>query len=711
MAYDGMDNAMTNAANKHTGLLRRFGLSGALIVAACLATGATFLGYGVDANLPWPVTSNTTIAAKHCQGTILAGTGSTGQFTLTLPAVTGFPANCSVLIKNGDSTANKTLSGFPTTIGSTLLPQGTAGVKIINGGWAGFYTLGLLQPGQVLGNNGTTLAPAAPITARIQLPGQNFYVNGSPSATATCGQTGASTCSAGSDSNNCLTPGTACLTLQHVANLILSSYDFAGTGNNVNLAHNVGSTVATNYVVSCGGPVIGAVSIAVRGDDNATTAVQIQAPDAGNAVTLTNLCLITFTSVEFIDSPSHTAQAYISIGGGHNPVHTDLLRVTFAGCSVCAFVNASYSGTAAFVGGDAITGGAPQAFQVSGGTLDFGFAPFSVSNNLTFGTFAGMTSGAVVTGINSSTFGSPTGIIGTRCVIVGSPITLGNLPNPNTIFPGNSDCIINTLVGAIAVQNGSGGSSNYNFGTAGQPLLSGGGGTSGAPNGDNTYATLGVPGGGTGNATAAAHSIPVSEGAGAQNAVGPCTTSQVIVGQGSSADPACGGVPAAALPNPSASTLGGIESMAALAHNWIAAIDTSGVPHQSQPATTDLSDVTAPTSWTAADASGAGLSLTTSDTVYTKIGKACTVSFAITYPTTANSSNAQIGGVPVACAARNGTLNYVASGAIFGYITAANAALQTNGQSLFILSQGGGVLTNANLSGLTIRGTITYITN
>jgi hypothetical protein len=52
--------------------------------------------------------------------------------------------------------------------------------------------------------------------------------------------------------------------------------------------------------------------------------------------------------------------------------------------------------------------------------------------------------------------------------------------------------------------------------------------------------TLPVGNGGTGNATAAAHSIPVSEGTSAQAAVGPCATNQVIVGGGASADPACG---------------------------------------------------------------------------------------------------------------------------------------------------------------------------
>lgn len=43
------------------------------------------------------------------------------------------------------------------------------------------------------------------------------------------------------------------------------------------------------------------------------------------------------------------------------------------------------------------------------------------------------------------------------------------------------------------------------------------------------------------------------------------------------------------LPNPSASTLGGIQSKAAVTSNWINAISTSGVPSASQPAFSDIS--------------------------------------------------------------------------------------------------------------------------
>lgn len=47
--------------------------------------------------------------------------------------------------------------------------------------------------------------------------------------------------------------------------------------------------------------------------------------------------------------------------------------------------------------------------------------------------------------------------------------------NPNTVFPGGTDCVINQTVGALGVQKGSGGSSTIDYGTAGHPLLSGGG--------------------------------------------------------------------------------------------------------------------------------------------------------------------------------------------------------------------------------------------
>jgi hypothetical protein len=51
-----------------------------------------------------------------------------------------------------------------------------------------------------------------------------------------------------------------------------------------------------------------------------------------------------------------------------------------------------------------------------------------------------------------------------------------------------------------------------------------------------------------------------------------------------------GKLPAAQLPNPSASTLGGVESFAAVTHQFVKSISTSGVVASGQPAAADLSD-------------------------------------------------------------------------------------------------------------------------
>lgn len=93
-------------------------------------------GFSFSTNLQ---TANYTIATTDCGKTIQAGTGATGQFTLTLPSVSGFPANCSVAIKNGDTTRGKVLAGFPAGFASAqnvLWPLQYGTVRIINGAWA-----------------------------------------------------------------------------------------------------------------------------------------------------------------------------------------------------------------------------------------------------------------------------------------------------------------------------------------------------------------------------------------------------------------------------------------------------------------------------------------------------------------------------------------------------------------------------------------------
>jgi hypothetical protein len=55
------------------------------------------------------------------------------------------------------------------------------------------------------------------------------------------------------------------------------------------------------------------------------------------------------------------------------------------------------------------------------------------------------------------------------------------------------------------------------------------------------------------------------------------------------ASQAQGVLPATSLPNPSASTLGGVESLAVVTSKWLNTISTSGIPAATQPAFTDIS--------------------------------------------------------------------------------------------------------------------------
>ena len=108
---------------------------------------------GVPTNALNIQTSSYAIAPTDCGKTIQAGVGSTGFFTLTLPAVTGFAPTCVVTVKNGDTGRGKLLSGFPADLGagfSILWPNQTVVVAILNGTWFTLQNPGVWQaPGSV----------------------------------------------------------------------------------------------------------------------------------------------------------------------------------------------------------------------------------------------------------------------------------------------------------------------------------------------------------------------------------------------------------------------------------------------------------------------------------------------------------------------------------------------------------------------------------
>jgi hypothetical protein len=600
MDYDGMHNAMTNQANKQPGVLRRFGLIGAGIVAVCLATGATFLGYGVDANLPWPVTSNTTIAPKYCQGTVLAGTGSTGQFTLTLPAVTGFPTNCSVLIKNGDSTNGKILSGFPSDLNFILYPQQSVGLKIVNGVWQTFYNPGPWNP-----------------------PPGGVSLYASPT---------------GSDSNDCLTSGTACTLAGACLNRRQINTGRSGTFN-ITLANGTYSTT-----------------------------------DSNNA-----LCSITGN------------------GGGSSPALTSLIGASTSGSpgNTVLAIPANSLGIYAKDGGEVVI----NNVEITGGNGSIGMQAAGQDcvvdyDNIFWGTWG--TGGAHIS-VSAGCQANLTG--GGETLLANFASSYHWIMNGGTLLAGgptNIPAAVSWTGGAF-------------LSAVGNPLINLSGWTlsgSGVSGSTGFRAILTGPG-----------YLITPSAVSCNSALPGSLACQITLGfQDNANDPLTMPWPAADLPAPTASTLGGIESVAAIAHQWIDSISTSGVPHQSQPATTDLSDFTAPTGWTATDGSGAGLTfVSNADTRYVKTGKVCVVSFMIQWPTTSDTHTAQINGIPAACTAYSGTFNWVAGGTIsmeVGSVSSVlgRAAMQPGGTNLFFFGNGN-QMTNANMSGGIVRGTITYITN
>lgn len=131
-------------------------------------------------------------------------------------------------------------------------------------------------------------------------------------------------------------------------------------------------------------------------------------------------------------------------------------------------------------------------------------------------------------------------------------------------------------------------------GTVNQVLITDGtGNTSWATAGSGTVSSVGLSMPGiftvTGSPVVGAGTLTATLNTETSNTVwaGPTT--------GAASAPTFRALVGADLPNPSATTLGGIQSVAAVAHQWINSISTGGVPALSQPAFTDISGTLSPT--------------------------------------------------------------------------------------------------------------------
>lgn len=90
---------------------------------------------GATLGVPQIITANYTLFPSDSQTTLQLGTGSTGAFTVTAPATTGFGTNFIVRLFNADTTAIKTVTGTGVGLPLTLLPQHSIDLQVINGAW------------------------------------------------------------------------------------------------------------------------------------------------------------------------------------------------------------------------------------------------------------------------------------------------------------------------------------------------------------------------------------------------------------------------------------------------------------------------------------------------------------------------------------------------------------------------------------------------
>jgi hypothetical protein len=415
------------------------------------------------------------------------------------------------------------LSGFPSDLFAELFPGQSAGVKIVNGAWQSFYNPGLWVVSAsttlyVNGNSATTNATTSAgnntlnfastpswIAAGVQISDVTtpaaipsgttvLSVTGTTAvlsanvvgagigngdvitASATCGTTGASTCGPGSDANDCLRPATACLTAQRALNLFLNHIHSAGFANAINLAH----AASPNYAMVCeGGPFLGTSVIQVNGDSTAATSVAIVPPLFGNAVAFKDGCTLGFNNVAFADNGSSNGENFI-VGGVGAPGHVDLNNVSFGALTSGIAIDLTYGASVTIDGPCFVTGNMVAFLYItSGGVLDPAVG-CTGSAGLTFSSsFAIIGTGGIINGGQPLSAASPSfpgfsGITGRRCNI-GGPFVLAGLENPNSFFPGSSDCVPISFVGAIGVPSGSGASSSFDFGTSHWPIVSGGG--------------------------------------------------------------------------------------------------------------------------------------------------------------------------------------------------------------------------------------------
>lgn len=203
-----------------------------------------------------------------------------------------------------------------------------------------------------------------------------------------------------------------------------------------------------------------------------------------------------------------------------------------------------------------------DATELGGATFA---APGSIgSSTASAGAFTTLSASSTVSGSGFSAYLASPPAIGGTAAGAGNFTTLGATGTLTTDITGSTQCV---------QANSSG-------------QLSGTGATCGSGTGGVTSVGLALP-----SSVFSVSGSPVTSSGTLTGAFTTQTENTVFAGpsSGSAAAPTFRALVGADLPDPSATTLGGIESITSASNEWVSYIDTSGVPHQSQPAFSNIS--------------------------------------------------------------------------------------------------------------------------
>jgi hypothetical protein len=288
----------------------------------------------------------------YCAGSCVAGTGN--AIILNIPNITtaadlvGVPLRFRVANAN-TGPATVTVGSAPT---ANLLKIGPSGMVPLVGGE---LPIGPPAPTETIIFDGTEFVLQTGAASLVSLTSTtNYYVSNS-----------------GNDANNCTSPATACATVQHVDNLIVSSFSMNGATININVADG-------SYPPFICLPLNGSGTINIIGD-NTTPAGLVIAAASGEAVVVKGSGYV--LSGMTLSSASNGSAPHLGIGLRVDGAITVTIYNMSFGTATFAQIEAGFGATVQMLGVASgsptdyinIVGSAPVFMYVdSGGSISTG---------------------------------------------------------------------------------------------------------------------------------------------------------------------------------------------------------------------------------------------------------------------------------------------------------------------------------------------------